>query len=158
MQQDITASQAECVWPRGARDNILYIAKQYNHSILENNSCALSYILGRVDEYGFYKTDKCINALGCPSEQRARCERFYTQRSQPDIESAFASLKIDVHKQDNSPTFSIKNNTLYVSNVALSNEDICHLRYLCRMPVCATTTARGFYWNTSMNGAEGKML
>jgi hypothetical protein len=65
-------------------------------------------------------------------------------------------MKFDNIRFQNSD-IEITKRVLNIKNIALTNEELCHISYKLGMQVRADLKVDGYYWNTSVDGADGKI-
>lgn len=86
------AYEYECIWPAGVRERLKTVAKKYNYSIYQTNSCALEYALHGYDKYGFYQTSRCTEFNMCSTEMRSNCQNNCKTKSEKVISEFFTSI------------------------------------------------------------------
>lgn len=150
--------EAECVWPKGAKEVLRMISQKYSHPIFETNTCALSFVLGIEEQYGFYDSLPCRAFNICPDSMRTKCKncsKSLRSRDPESITATFKHLLKRLNIDSDSLVVSIVNDHISVQNVPLTVEDICYLSGELHMRIECESMVKGNYWNTSVNRKTG---
>lgn len=145
---------AECVWPTNSKDYLKQIAAKYNYPIYETNSCALSYVLGSDERYGFYDTKMCKTFNHCPIERHKKCKKDHITPDISSITTKLSTLLQKIHKPGEFQC-SIEKGILFIQGIELTIEETCFLSGELHIRVDSTLKKQGFYWNTSISDTEG---
>lgn len=153
-----SCAEAECVWPKGAKEVLRMISQNYSHPIFETNTCSLSLVLGIEEPYGFYDSLPCREFNMCPDSMRTKCKncsKLLRSRNPESITATFKHLLRHLSIDSDDLVVNIVNDHLYVQNVPLTVEDICYLSGELHMRIECESMAKGNYWNTSVNRKTG---
>ncbi|MEV0702680.1 hypothetical protein AB0I53_32825 [Saccharopolyspora sp. NPDC050389] len=86
-------TEAEGVYPRDFWEFIHRTWQRYpDYPLFHTNSCALSYVLGRPDEFGVFGSQVCRVRNNCPIAQRSLCTATDAEWTAPTADDVRAAL------------------------------------------------------------------